>query len=85
MCASPDEFRKERARKAVLDELVLLSLTNRNPATSPFAELFDDTTLAKTTAYRPLLDSLKEFADPNAVAVTSAVWRSPSTSDHWPG
>src|SRR5262245_42829605 len=48
-------------RQLVLDDLVLLWLTNRNPATSPFAELFDDSAMAKVSAYRPVLANLKEF------------------------
>src|SRR5439155_26212792 len=48
-------------RRAILDDMVMVWLTNRNPAASPFAELFDDATLAQVTAYRPVVASLEEF------------------------
>ena len=45
----------------VLEEMLMLWLTNSNPAVSSFAELFDDTDLAKKTLYRQLINSLREF------------------------
>jgi glycosidase len=45
----------------VLEELLLLWVTNRNPAVSSFAELFDDSELAQTTKYRQLIQSLQKF------------------------
>ncbi|MFW6181222.1 MAG: alpha-amylase family glycosyl hydrolase, partial [Spirochaetota bacterium] len=48
-------------RQVVLEELVMLWLANRNPAFSPFLELFDDEALEKETVYVRALDSLGEF------------------------
>lgn len=45
----------------VLEEMLMLWLTNRNPAVSSFSELFDDTRLSQTTKYRQMIDSLREF------------------------
>jgi glycosidase len=50
-------------RQWVLEELLLLWLTNANPATVPFLELFDDTDLERETAYRSLLSQLHLFLD----------------------
>ena len=48
-------------RQIALEELLMLWLTNRNPAVSPFSELFDDTRLSQTTKYRQMLNSLGDF------------------------
>ena len=48
-------------RQLVLEELLMLWLANANPAFSPYAELFDDASLEKETAYRPLIAALGEF------------------------
>jgi glycosidase len=48
-------------REAVLEELLLLYLSNANPAFSPFRELFNDTTLNKETAYHLLIKALEDF------------------------
>jgi glycosidase len=48
-------------RQIVLEEMLMLWLTNTNPAFSPFLELFEDTTLDKETAYRTIVTSLSEF------------------------
>jgi glycosidase len=48
-------------RQIVLEEMLMLWLANVNPAFSPFLELFDDTTLDKETAYRPVMSGLHEF------------------------
>jgi len=45
----------------VLEEMLMLWLANANPAFSPFLELFDDSTLEKATAYRPMIESLGQF------------------------
>ncbi|MDH7560294.1 MAG: alpha-amylase family glycosyl hydrolase [bacterium] len=48
-------------REIVLEEMLLLWLANANPAFSPFLELFDDSSLARATAYREMVHSLHEF------------------------
>jgi hypothetical protein len=48
-------------RHIVLEELIMLWLTNVNPAFSPFRELFDDTALERETAYTQIASSLNEF------------------------
>ena len=48
-------------RQLLLEEMLLLWLTNVNPATAPFLELFDDVDLARETAYRPLMAHLQAF------------------------
>ena len=45
----------------VLEELLILWITNKNPAISPFSELFDDASLSQTTAYRQIIAGLGEF------------------------
>ena len=51
----------EGHRPVVLEELLLLWLTNENPAVMPFLELVDDETLATTTAYVALMGYLETF------------------------
>ena len=48
-------------REAALEELMLLWFENRNPAFTPFRELFDDTPLAETTVYRDVTAGLPAF------------------------
>ncbi len=48
-------------RQVALEELLLLWLTNANPAFSPFMELFDDTALEKETAYPQIISTLYAF------------------------
>jgi len=48
------------AREIALEEMLLLSLSNANPAFSPFAELFDHSIMAGTE-YGPLMAALGEF------------------------
>ena len=50
-------------RLIVLEEMLLLWLANMNPAFSPFAELFDDTTLKKTTAYPHIISGVRKYFD----------------------
>jgi glycosidase len=50
-------------RQLVLEEMLMLWLANKNPAFSPFLELFDDTTLDKGSAYLQVTSSLHEFFD----------------------
>ncbi len=48
-------------RQVALEEMLLLWLTNANPATAPFMELFDDADLEKQTAYPQIIAQLREF------------------------
>ena len=48
-------------REIALEELLMLWVTNANPAMSPFSELFDDGELEHSTAYVALVSSLTEF------------------------
>ena len=48
-------------RQVALEELLLLWLANANPAFAPFGELFDDSNLERTTAYRRLITELEAF------------------------
>lgn len=48
-------------RQVALEELLLLYLSNSNPAFAPFLELFDDATLEKDTAYLPVIEGMREF------------------------
>jgi glycosidase len=48
-------------QQILLEELLLLWLANKNPAFSPFLELFDDTELERETGYTRLIASLHEF------------------------
>jgi hypothetical protein len=50
-------------RQIVLEEMLLLWITNANPATAPFMELFDDTALEKETAYKQVIAALHDFFD----------------------
>ena len=50
-------------RQVLLEELVMLWLTNMNPATAPFQELFDDAGLEQETAYPAVMDALYRFFD----------------------
>jgi len=44
-----------------LEEMLMLWITNRNPATAPFSELFDDSSLKQVIIYRQMMDELKKF------------------------
>ncbi|NMC52796.1 MAG: alpha-amylase [Chloroflexi bacterium] len=48
-------------REIVLEEMIMLWVTNRNPAISPYLELFDDSDLSVNTAYRQVMESANEF------------------------
>ena len=50
-------------RQIALEELLMLWLTNVNPATSPYHELFDDDALEKDTAYLQVMEGLHDFFD----------------------
>ncbi len=48
-------------REVLLEELILLWVTNRNPACQPYLELFNDERLAAETPYRRAIDRLQQF------------------------
>ncbi|HZO31179.1 MAG TPA: alpha-amylase, partial [Chloroflexota bacterium] len=50
-------------RQIVLEELLLLWLSNENPACSGFVELFDDADLRHDTAYARVINELRTFFD----------------------
>ncbi|MCI0519575.1 MAG: alpha-amylase [Chloroflexi bacterium] len=50
-------------REVALEELLMLWVTNANPACASYGELFDDSELAKFTAYKPIIESLSAFFD----------------------
>ena len=50
-------------RAVALEELMMLWLANANPAFRPFRELFDDTALARATAYPGITGALRDYFD----------------------
>jgi glycosidase len=50
-------------RSVVLEEMIMLWVANRNPAFSPFLELFDDKRLANESAYPQIMRRLHDFFD----------------------
>lgn len=46
-----------------LEELLMLWLANKNPATKPFVELFDDSSLRRNTPYLKIMNRLHRFFD----------------------
>jgi glycosidase len=50
-------------RQIALEELLMLWLTNVNPAASPYHELFDDAALEVDTAYLGVMEGLHDFFD----------------------
>jgi glycosidase len=50
-------------RAAALEELLMLWLSSSNPASQPYNELFDDTSLRKSTSYLNVIDALHAYFD----------------------
>jgi len=50
-------------RELSLEDILLLNVTNLNPAAQPYLDLHDDETLEKTTAYDQMLEKLKAYLD----------------------
>jgi len=48
-------------RQSALEEMLLLSLANANPALAPYRELFDDAELRRTSAYPAVISGLQSF------------------------
>jgi hypothetical protein len=55
-------------REVVLEEMLMLWLSNVNPAFGPFLELFDDVDLEKETSYPSIMSSLYTFFGTRPVA-----------------
>ena len=65
---NPSEYLKGQTegisnREIALEEMLMLWLTNSNPAMASFIELFDDTHLRNETVYLPIISSLHDFYD----------------------
>ena len=53
-----------RSNKEIsLEEMVMLWVTNRNPAVAPYQELFDDDQLSKETGYTKILKDIHAYFD----------------------
>jgi glycosidase len=50
-----------RNRVVSLEEMLMVWLTNRNPATAPYLELFDETRLDKQAKYHQIVSGLHDF------------------------
>jgi len=50
-------------REVLLEEMLMLWLTNANPACSPYKELYDDTSLRSDTPYEQIMSALYAFFD----------------------
>lgn len=50
-------------RELSLEDMLLLNVTNLNPAAGPYLDLHDDETLEKTTAYEQVLEKLKNYLE----------------------
>ncbi len=48
-------------RQVTLEEMIMLWLSNANPACAPFQELFDDSTLRRETVYQKIITALHDF------------------------
>jgi len=48
-------------KELILEEIILLSLENQNPAFKPFTILFDDKNLSKNSSYNEILENLENF------------------------
>lgn len=48
-------------REIMLEEMLMLWISNTNPAFMPFQELFDDSNLKKETSYLPLVGEIQTF------------------------
>ncbi len=56
-----DENEGTANREAALEEMIILWITNRNPAAEPYRELFNDETLTRETGYHKILQELYSF------------------------
>lgn len=71
-------------RQTTIEEMLILHVTNLNPAVQPYKELFDDTPL-KPTGYDQLVNTLSDFlsgepgfSTPNSVETLIHVLRAPA-------
>jgi hypothetical protein len=63
---SPGEYLNGSAagrphRQSTVEEMLILFVTNNNPAVQPYQELFDDSELRSRTAYPQIIASLEKF------------------------
>ncbi|MHB0923054.1 MAG: alpha-amylase family glycosyl hydrolase [Bellilinea sp.] len=63
---TPDQYLQSEMdgrsnRSVALEEMLMLWISNLNPALEPYLELFDDSHLEKETAYSPILKSMYQF------------------------
>ncbi len=54
-------MREVGVREYSLEEILLLHITNLNPATQPYQELFDENLLKQTSAYEQVVNKLSDF------------------------
>jgi glycosidase len=59
--SSPARSDGNGVREEILEDTLLLHITNLNPATQPYQELFDETTLKATSAYEQMVRKLSDF------------------------
>lgn len=57
-------------REMAVEELMMLTIANMNPALEQFRELFDDSALRRNTAYSQIIVGLDQFFDSQATAFT---------------
>ncbi len=65
---SPEEYLKQDSdgvpnRFNTLEEILILWVNNKNPAVTPYLELFDDESLSQQTAYTKAIQELYRFFD----------------------
>jgi glycosidase len=58
---SPTKKDGKGVKEDTLEDTLLLHVTNLNPATQPYQELFDETSLKATSAYEQVVDELGDF------------------------
>jgi predicted flap endonuclease-1-like 5' DNA nuclease/glycosidase len=65
-------------REVMLEEMLMLWISNANPAFTPFSDLFDDASLKTSTAYPSIISSLETFLEAQApfeLAGGLSLWR----------
>ena len=59
---SPEDYLHEQdAQALVLEEMLLLHITNLNPAAGDYLELFDESSLSKSSEYQSIIGKIPEF------------------------
>jgi predicted flap endonuclease-1-like 5' DNA nuclease/glycosidase len=65
-------------REVLLEEMLMLWISNANPAFLPFVDLFDDSSLKTSTAYPSIISSLESFLEaqvPFELAGGLSLWK----------